>query len=356
MSLTPDEISEVISSFSQSQRLEYILVGFQTFFLYYWPTTVATEVNLIWPRRWRWGKALFLINRYFPMMDHVANILTSFRVYIVLAPKACTFIYGTFQLALLVVYSCSAELTLLLCFHALLGARSMYLAPIMATYLALTLGVHVMQIGLYAEASRTLPLSEVDRELGYACTWAGKISTASQNKRIIAGYISLAKALCIFALVLFIFLVRYRSQAGTFKLFHVLRRDSGVCILLLTAIRLSGALLGAFQPRFIWYDIPAIILDGLNRSVVPVLANRLLLNMWRTQDPEVRKTVSSLLFDPPRPGEDSDDDDEEFGDRPVELVRYEGLGRRRAPTREANERVPQRGAGAKLAVENGDGV
>ncbi|KAF5335548.1 hypothetical protein D9611_012188 [Ephemerocybe angulata] len=61
------------------------------------------------------------------------------------------------------------------------------------------------------------------------------------------------------------------------------------------------------------------ILHGLGVSVVPILANRLLLNMWRTEDPGVRKTVSSILFDPPRPEEDSEDDDEGFGDRPIEM-------------------------------------
>ncbi|KAF6746581.1 hypothetical protein DFP72DRAFT_922707 [Ephemerocybe angulata] len=87
MSLTPEEISEAIRIFSKSQVMEYIQLGFQTFFLYYWLTTIATEVNLMWPRRWRWGKALFLINRYLPIMHHVTNILTGFRGYIVLDPK-----------------------------------------------------------------------------------------------------------------------------------------------------------------------------------------------------------------------------------------------------------------------------
>ncbi|KAF6746094.1 hypothetical protein DFP72DRAFT_923489 [Ephemerocybe angulata] len=314
------------------------------------------EVNLMWPRRWRWGKALFLVNRYFPMIDSVSTILTGFRVYIFLSPKACTVIYRILVTALNRVCSYSSELTLLLCLHALLGARSMYLATIMATYLGLSLGVNLIQIGFFEEISRTVSLSEFDRELGYACTWAEKISTGSANERVIAGYISLTKALCIFALALFIFLVRYRSQAGTFKLFHVLRRDSGVYILSLTAIRLGTTLIDAFQNRLAWYNTLNQILSGLNYAVVPILANRLLLNMWRTNDPDVRKTVSSILFDPPRPGEDSEDDDEEFGARPIEMVHYEGLGRRRAPAKKETEGASQGGAGATQAAKNGEGV
>ncbi|KAF6746098.1 hypothetical protein DFP72DRAFT_638733 [Ephemerocybe angulata] len=135
MSLTPEEISEAISLISGSQMTEYMHLGFRTFFVYYWLTTLATEVNVMWPRRWRWGKALFLANQYFPLICCVFDILMGFRVYIVLPPKACTVMYQIFLLALNRVYLSSAELTLLLCVHALLGARSIYLACIMATYL-----------------------------------------------------------------------------------------------------------------------------------------------------------------------------------------------------------------------------
>ncbi|KAF6750003.1 hypothetical protein DFP72DRAFT_911566 [Ephemerocybe angulata] len=306
----------------------------------------------MWPRRWRWGKALFLANQYFPLICCVFDILMGFRVYIVLPPKACTVMYQIFLLALNRVYLSSAELTLLLCVHALLGARSIYLACIMATYLGLTLGENLILISSFEEVSRTAPLSEFDRELGYACTWEGTFATASANKRAISGYICVTKALCMFALVLFIFLVRYRRQAGTFKLFHVLRRDSGVYILSLTAIRLSAAVAGAFRPLVQLTQLHSI----LNGLVVPILANRLLLNMWRTQDPEVRKTVSSILFDPSRPGEDSEDDDEEFGARPIEMVHYEGLGRRREPAKKETEGASLGGAGATQAVKNGEGV
>ncbi|KAF6750037.1 hypothetical protein DFP72DRAFT_1048534 [Ephemerocybe angulata] len=346
MSLTP-EISEEISLVSGSHKTEYIHLGFYSFFLYYYVTTVAMEVKFMWPRKWHWGKVLFLVNRYLPMVVYSANFLTVWRVYIILSPKACTVLVNIFTTAFYRVYGYSAEVTLILCLHALLGALPLYLTPIMATYLALTLAANLIQIGNLAETSRNyleaLPLSEFDRELGYACTWAGSISAANAKKGI-------------FALALFIFMVRYRKQTGTFKLFHVLRRDSGVYILLLAVIRLGSAIAGAFQLKLGWYSIPDEVLSALNGAVVPILANRLLLNMWKTQDPDVRKSVSSILFDPPRPGEDSDDDDEEFADRPIEMMRYKGLGRRRAAAREANEGTLQGGAGGTQAAENREDV
>ncbi|KAF6743336.1 hypothetical protein DFP72DRAFT_1178155 [Ephemerocybe angulata] len=231
MSLTPERLSELIIIISGSQRTEYISLGFYTFFLHYYLVTVAMEVKLLWPRKRHWGKLLFLVNRYTPMLVFAAQFIQSYRVYITISPKACTVVHKIFIVALSRVYNSSAE-----------------------------------------------------------------------------------------------------------------------------AIRLGSAIVTAFRLSMGWYSIPGQVLDTLATVATPILANRLLLNMWRTQDPDVRKTVSSILFDPPRPGEDSDDDDEEFADRPMEMVRYEGLGRRRAPARKETEGASQGGAGATQAVENGEGA
>ncbi|KAF6746570.1 hypothetical protein DFP72DRAFT_1152253 [Ephemerocybe angulata] len=333
MSLIPEDISGVISIFSQSQVVEYIYlparfahdtsqVGFQTFFVYYYLTTVATEVNLMWPRRWRWGKALFLINRYFPMMDYVATILSGFRVYIDLSPKLTSFASGLYgHLSNLADSDTStvpsrASWGSALISHPYFGNISgniIYAA-------GLSLGGNLIQIGLFEEMSHG-------------------ISTASANKGVIAGYISLTKALCIFALALLIFLVGSNSM--------------GPPAVIVTRSAVSNS---TYFGSGWFLSTRYYIAKTLSISVVPILANRLLLNMWRTQDPEVRKTVSSILFDPPRPGEDSGDDDEEFANRPIEMARYEGLGRRRAPARDETEGTPQGGAGATQAGENGEGV
>ncbi|KAF6748762.1 hypothetical protein DFP72DRAFT_915408 [Ephemerocybe angulata] len=355
MSLTPEELSEITSTFPAVRTMEYIRLGLFAFYYYYYLTTVGMEVKFMWPRKWHWGKGLFLVNRYVPLLVFVSILLISSRVYITLSPKSCTVFYQIFNIGLYIVYESSAEVALLLCLHALLGARPMYLTPIMATYLGLTLGATLVKIGYLAEIARSLPLSQFDQELGYACTWAGIKSPANVKKLANAGYISLVKALCIFALVLYVFLVRYRTQAGTFKLLHVLRRDSGVYILSVIGIRLCLAVVAAFRLRIGWYNIPGEILTVLNAVVVPTLANHLLLNMWKTEDPDVRKVVSSILFDPPRPGEDSEDDDEEFVDRPIQMVRYDGIGRRRALAREEGEGTLG-GTGATQAAENGDDV
>ncbi|KAF6744542.1 hypothetical protein DFP72DRAFT_857339 [Ephemerocybe angulata] len=312
MSLTPEEISEIISSFSGSLRTEF----------YYYLTTIPMEVRIMWPRKWHWGKVLFLVNRYLPMLlegEFTSSFLPRF-VPSSIKPSTQPFPAST------VIQ---------------LRTRDSHWERIW------------YKLAILRKQRAVVPLSAVERELGYACTWRGQISSANAKGYAIAGYVGLAKALCIFALVLYIFLVRYRKQAGAFKLLHVLRRDSGVYILSVVGIRLGAAAGLAFWPKVGMYNIPG----QLQIVVVPVLANRLLLNIWRTEDPEVRKTVSSILFDPPRPEEDSEDDDEEFGDRPIEMVRYEGLGRWRAPAaREESEGTPQGGTGATQAAENGEGV
>ncbi|KAF6759306.1 hypothetical protein DFP72DRAFT_844566 [Ephemerocybe angulata] len=82
-----------------------------------------------------------------------------------------------------------------------------------------------------------------------------------------------------------------------------------------------------------YYNIPDFILTVLSAIIVPTLACWILLNIRRTNDVGVRMAVSSLLFDPPLSGEETREDD----DRPVEMVHYQGLGRRRAMSRERRE-------------------
>ncbi|KAF6753869.1 hypothetical protein DFP72DRAFT_848798 [Ephemerocybe angulata] len=78
-----------------------------------------------------------------------------------------------------------------------------------------------------------VPLSQLDRELGYNCTWSeGEISTAVKTGRDAAAYVAFAKGTCIAALAVVVLYVRYRNQSGS--LIQVIRRDGGLYIFLLT--------------------------------------------------------------------------------------------------------------------------
>ncbi|KAF6743927.1 hypothetical protein DFP72DRAFT_1097724 [Ephemerocybe angulata] len=128
-------------------------------------------------------------------------------------------------------------------------------------------------------------------------------------------------------LMLSVFLVRYRKTTGT--LLHVLRRDSGLQIISIIAFRVFAALVNASQPSLGFYNIPGVIEGSARYTVLPILACRLLLNMRKTEDPGVQKSVSSLLFGAPVPADNSKDND---NDKPTGIPlrpvrRYAGLGR-----------------------------
>ncbi|KAF6753897.1 hypothetical protein DFP72DRAFT_1046393 [Ephemerocybe angulata] len=331
MGLSPEEVTELTALVSEWTVEDYIALPFYSFYCYYYLTTLDEEVSAIWPQRWNSGKILFLAARYGPLIAIVQSILLEFRIHILFTPEACQ----RLNIASYVVYRfniLASELALLLCLHALLGAKTRYLVLMLVAFTGATVGVYVPQLKYYEEASRiwgaALPASQLDQDLGYACTWEDAISTEAEERMIIGGYISFSGAICISVLALGIFYLRYRSQKGS--LVKVIRRDGGVYVFSLTAIRLGYTIIDIFKPRLSIYYIADSVLQRLQYVGVPLLACRLLLNMRRTEDPGVRSIVSTILFGPMNPDSESQDDSEEeyeSTDRPLVNTQYAGLGR-----------------------------
>ncbi|KAF6743914.1 hypothetical protein DFP72DRAFT_931080 [Ephemerocybe angulata] len=327
MSLTPEEIEELTDEISIWFTQDYISLGFWTFYFYQYLTTLGEEVSTIWPQKWRTGKNLFLLLRYTPICYIILAILMELRIHMDLTPKICQGVDTANTLVIRRVISYGAEVVILVCLHALLGARRRYLALLISIYTSLTVTMAILGSWQDFKASRALPLSELDQELGYGCTWAVDLSSDVVNLAAIPGYINLAKAASMAILMLSVFLVRYRKKTGT--LLYILRRDSGLHIFSFIAFRLFAALVGTFQQSLGAFNIPDAVLGGGQYTVFPILACRLLLNMRKSEDPDVQKTVSSLLFGAPVPGDNSEDDD---GDDPTGIPleparRYAGLGR-----------------------------
>ncbi|KAF6743902.1 hypothetical protein DFP72DRAFT_931052 [Ephemerocybe angulata] len=357
MSLSPEDVADLTEEISIWYMQDYIQLGFWTLYLYHYPTTLVEEVSTIWPQKWRTGKILFFLLRYTPILYLVLRILTDLRTHIDLTPKVCQgmAVACAFVIGRVTIYG--AEVVILLCLHALLGARRRYLALMILIYTGSTIAAIILSSRWDSEGSRTIPRSKLDQELGYGCTWAGAPSSDAIKLGTIAGYINLGKVTSVAILMLSVFLVRYRSTTGT--LLHVLRRDSGVHIFSLTALRLTSAVIGNLQESLGFYNIPTAILNSGQYAVIPILACRLLLNMRKSEDPGVQKTVSSLLFGAPVPADDSedDDDDEPTGISLGPVRRYAGLGRQG----DAKGGMARRDAEAKVgavpvAEENGGSV
>ncbi|KAF6759601.1 hypothetical protein DFP72DRAFT_1063951 [Ephemerocybe angulata] len=320
-----------------SITLEYIYLGFISAYIYHYLATFAEEVSSIWPQRWRTGKVLFLIARYVPMALIVLLVL-EMRVWVIYTPKACEGIsHGVHITSKL---SCTAaELVLLLCLHALLGARRRYLVLMIAVYLGLTLGAIGLLVKIYSEEARALPATRVDRDLGYPCEWVGEFSPAAIRGRIMASYVAFTKAVCIAVFALAVLYIRYRCQAGS--LIRVIRRDGGAYIFAFTAIRLAHTLIAAFGVgrghEFYSFSVP--IIDGALNFAAPSLACRLLLNMQRSEDPDVQTRVTSIMFDGGNSihGGESVDGEEDMSGEPKGRVAYAGIGQRKKLEKESSE-------------------
>ncbi|KAF6745799.1 hypothetical protein DFP72DRAFT_855984 [Ephemerocybe angulata] len=318
MDLTPEKLAIVIkqTSIGITAHTDNIssTVAFYTFYIYHYFTTLDEEVSTMWPRKWRTGKILFLSARYIPMLvmaDRILSICGHF-------PKGAVQIdtqgRRTFNPTPYRLFRFACEVALLLCLYALLGARRRYLVLLFSVYMrekALTLGTALVPISYIAE-----------------------------------------QVVAIFSLALFIFSVRYKNKGGS--LIHIIRRDSGLYIFLLTALALGIAIVGTFRLQG-FYNLQNPILDSIQRTVVPVLSCRLLLNMHLTEDPDLRTNVSTILFDFPSPGEDDDDDDSELRDTPVPMVHFKGLGRRRGGD-EVSIPSTLAGSASNVVVESGQRV
>ncbi|KAF6743900.1 hypothetical protein DFP72DRAFT_1079317 [Ephemerocybe angulata] len=89
MGLTPDEIAELTDEISLWFTQDYIALGFWSFYLYHYLTTLAEEVSTIWPQKWRTGKILFLLLRYIPICCMTLAIFMELRIHMDLTPKVC---------------------------------------------------------------------------------------------------------------------------------------------------------------------------------------------------------------------------------------------------------------------------
>ncbi|KAF6747632.1 hypothetical protein DFP72DRAFT_1050029 [Ephemerocybe angulata] len=208
------------------------------------------------------------------------------------------------------------EIVLLLCLYALLGVKRRFLALIFTIYTALTLGVVLPQLRYIAKTSEMVTPDQLNRELGYACTSGDYTSLASTAGPRIGAYVSLTKGACISALAVVVIYLRYRGQVGS--LFGVLRRDSGLYIFSLAALRLGTTII-SYGVELDQYGTTRIVSAILQRVAAPVISCSILLKLRASEDPAVRSVVSSILFDTPhhRAGVPDDLEDSVYwGDSP----------------------------------------
>ncbi|KAF6745072.1 hypothetical protein DFP72DRAFT_856779 [Ephemerocybe angulata] len=227
MSLGSGELQELAIEISSRMRNEYIFLAFSYFYLYYYLSTLSEEVQIIPFAGFddldpevadRKGSVPL---ESIPSHHHLHNIISMYRInvfFVTPSPRQANSALSRAARCIpswVLVFTISTERPVS---FKVIGFASEWDLTLNGDEIdgqdeqALTVPALVLETPLFGELSR------------------GAFTYSAAKKYESAGYISLAKVICIMsALVLFIFSVRYKNQEGT--LLHILRRDSGAHVL-----------------------------------------------------------------------------------------------------------------------------
>ncbi|KAJ3546292.1 hypothetical protein NMY22_g2114 [Coprinellus aureogranulatus] len=302
MSLSQEELKGLADAVFMWRLQECIYISFYAFYAYYILTTLNEEVSIMLPQKWNHGKVLFLVIRYGTCVFVALQLSRDFRNYFEISLGGCKGLLIAYDVSYRLA-SLACDVSLGLCLSALLQVGRGYMAFI--TLLSAVPSLVGFAFGLISDIQYPAePVSALDEELGYPCyvpsseQWTDL--TAYGLGRNIRRYIYFATT-CVLLIAAVITLVRrYKGHKG--RLVRVLRRDGGAYYIALAAFRFATALTNT--PAIVsTYDMDShaasIILDSVNTIVIPILAQRLMINLRKADYMGKRPFASTLLFAPP---------------------------------------------------------
>ncbi|KAJ3523713.1 hypothetical protein NMY22_g11317 [Coprinellus aureogranulatus] len=224
----------------------------------------------------------------------------------------------------------ASDISFGLCLGALLNLENWYLIPI----LLLPAGPDLATSVIWLISDIQYPAQAVEdlgAELGYPCygvsTEQWMATTVTGLGLNIRRYIFFATTALLFVIAIFTLVMRYRGHNG--RLVNVLRRDGG-----LYYIALAGAvlplkyhdfrsllvcaksslkdvdealrLMWSLKTNTVHFQLAVQILDLAHSVILPILAQRLMLNLRTADYMGSRPYASKLLFAPPPPGSEDD--------------------------------------------------
>ncbi|TEB25825.1 hypothetical protein FA13DRAFT_1817260 [Coprinellus micaceus] len=324
MVVTQEQIDALSAAVSTWRLQEYTHISFFALYIYYVLTTVDEEVRISVPQKWSRGKILFLVIRYGICIFIVLQLVRDYRNYFTLSPATCKALMIVYDVAFYsAALSCSATLGLCLC--ALLQVRRLYLLPIVFVCMGRTLVQAIFSLVADAQypGARFFPkahapkcppgltpicpklpaepIGSLDEELGYPCyvpspdIWATE--TVAGIGRDSRNYLNFAFTIVLFFLAVITLFVRYKGQKG--PLIQVITRDGGLYYVALAATGVLSTVLNT--PAVISVgDVeghPAyILLNVASITAIPILAQRLMINMREVDYMGSRPLASTLLF------------------------------------------------------------
>ncbi|KAJ3539225.1 hypothetical protein NMY22_g4831 [Coprinellus aureogranulatus] len=264
--------------------------------------TLEDEVHFIWSERFRIGSLLFATSRYTTILRLPFEILrrnkhTHFSAWLTIltlgklsmVSDGCLSIGGDVRSlirhCLRMISTITTTFSLVLCAHALLGAKKRYLAGIlfiMSGFIIAAVGTS----GRYMAAARWT-VSDVP--------WISPCRFDSEEYLIaVNAYLAVSRESLLAILMAGTIYVRYRNQTNS--LINIMRRDVGFYFSVLVVL---GILHAVFRTPDSPVEDRYNIITALRMVLYPVLANRILLNIRNSKDRGVRtNAVSTLLFAP----------------------------------------------------------
>ncbi|KAJ3517718.1 hypothetical protein NMY22_g13902 [Coprinellus aureogranulatus] len=304
-------LSEYVHSrFTSAQACQVVdqsPVPFHALYIYYVLTSIEEEVSLILAPKWSWGKLLFIIIRHGTVVYSALQLMRDYRTYLVVSPIVCKTWMVAYNAALYLSW-CACDAALGLCLGALLQVKGFYLAVI----LTLAMGPCVIA-GIFTVVAEIQypaePVTEMFKELGYPCyapspeQWL-KLTLSGLGADVRA-YLNFATTAVLLFLGGAALVLRYKGHKG--RLIQILRRDGGVYFIALAGVRFGLALtntpmiLAASQRDF----SPGLV---CHMVLIPIFAQRLLINLRKADHMGSSTTVSRLLFAPSPLGSKDDED------------------------------------------------
>ncbi|KAJ3509491.1 hypothetical protein NMY22_g16270 [Coprinellus aureogranulatus] len=160
------------------------------------------------------------------------------------------------------------------------------------------------------------PLSELDKELGYTCYGPSPRRWPTAIGLDIRRYASFAATTVLLVLAVICVVVRYKGHSG--RLVNIIRRDGGLYYLAVAGVRFTQSIMDTptiTQARPLSNE-GLMVLDGMSNIIVPILAQRLMINLRKVDYIGSQPMASKLLFAASTP--DSDDDLGDEVSRPCE--------------------------------------
>ncbi|KAJ3546845.1 hypothetical protein NMY22_g1888 [Coprinellus aureogranulatus] len=203
---------------------------------------------------------------------------------------------------------------LALCLGALLQVKGLYLFGIMLVSLCPRIVNAIFSFIADAQYPAE-PVSGIFKELGYPCyilaTEKRVGSSASGYGLGIRSYVNVATTAALFVLAGAALIMRYKGQKG--RLLRVLRRDGGIYYFALTGIVLGQAISrtpAIMAVRHLESNAGYWLIQICQIVVIPIAAQRLMINIRKVNCMDSRPIASKLLFAPlpPSSGDDGDED------------------------------------------------